>query len=382
MISTIPSFIYFDHNATTPVDSRVLEAMLPYFSDKFGNAASITYALGLGAKAAVDGAREKVAQMIHCIPQEITFTSGSTESLNTIIKGIFWRYRSKGNHFVSLPTEHQAVLDTLQWITSQGAEVSFAKVRPNGLVDIADLKAKIRPDTIAVIAMLANNETGVIQPIRELSEMAHQNGSLLVCDATQAIGKMEVDVQALGIDAMTCSAHKFYGPKGVGMMFLRRKSPRVSIEALIHGGGHERGNRSGTLNVTGIVGIGKAAELTPEFIQCYRDKILPIRKYIEETLGNYGIATINCQETDRLSNTINARLQNLRAELVIKHIQHKVAISTGSACSASDPKPSHVLLAMGHTEEEAHHTIRISLGVENTMEEAQIFIDLLRKINS
>lgn len=373
-------FIYFDNNATTPVDPRVLETILPYFSENFGNAASITYALGLQAKHAVDQARENIAQEINCIAQEIFFTSGATEALNTVIKGMFWRYQVKGKHFVSLPTEHKAVLDTLKWIETQGAEITYLKVNANGLIDLEELSYAIRTDTVAVIAMLANNETGVVQPIQEIAKIVHDKNSILICDATQAIGKIKVDVQELGIDVMALSAHKFYGPKGVGALYLRRRTPRVTIDPLLHGGGHERGNRSGTLNVPGIAGLGKAIELVPKFIKEYEEKILPIRKYIELEIVKNNIGKILAQEVDRLPNTINVQLHQIKAETVIKNLKHRVGISTGSACSSADPQPSHVMLAMGLTKEQSHHTIRISLGIMNTMEEAKDFVRLLKEI--
>lgn len=380
MMSESNRFIYFDHNATTPVDPRVLDIMLPYFRENYGNPASITYGLGLRAKHAVDIAREQVAGLIHCSSQEISFTSGATEALNTAIKGIFWRYQVKGRHFISLPTEHKAVLDALKWIETQGAEVTFLHVDQDGLINLDELSDSIRTDTVAVIAMLANNETGLIQPIQKIADIVHEKNSILICDATQATGKIQVDVQRSGIDVLALSAHKYYGPKGVGALYLRRRNPRVTLDALFHGGGHERGNRSGTLNVPGIVGLGKASELAAEFIQTYEDKILPVRNYIETELIGDGFAFIHSQSAERLPNTINAQLHRIKAETVIKKIQHRAGISTGSACSSADPKPSHVLLAMGCTPEQAHHTIRISLGVENTMEDAQIFLKLLKEI--
>jgi cysteine desulfurase len=354
--------------------------MLPYFSENFGNAASITYGLGLQAKHAVDQARENIAQEINCIDQEISFTSGATEALNTAIKGIFWRYQVKGKHFVTLPTEHKAVLDTLKWIATQGAEITYLKVDENGLIDLEELSNAIRTDTVAVITMLANNETGVIQPVRKIAKIVHDKNSILICDATQAIGKIKVDVQQLGIDVMALSAHKLYGPKGVGALYLRRRNPRVTIDPLLHGGGHERGNRSGTLNVPGIVGLGKAIELVPEFIKDYQEKILPIRKYIESEIVKNNIGNILAQEVNRIPNTINVQLNQLKAETVIKKLQHRIGISTGSACSSADPQPSHVLLAMGLTKEQSHHSIRISLGLMNTMEDAKEFLRILGEI--
>ncbi len=380
MLSNTSPFIYFDHNATTPVDARVLETILPFFSENFGNPASITYGLGLRSKHAVDAAREHVAHLINCTSQEISFTSGATEALNTAIKGVFWRYQIKGKHFVTLPTEHRAVLDTLKWIVTQGAEITYLSVDKNGMIDLEELQSSIRPDTVAVIAMLANNETGVIQPIQKVADIVHEKKSMLICDATQAVGKIKVDVQQMGIDVLALSAHKFYGPKGVGALYLRRRNPRVTIDPLFHGGGHERGNRSGTLNVPGIVGLGKASELATEFIFDYERKILPVRNYIEDEIVKDNFADIHAKDVERLPNTINVQLHHIKAETVIKKIQHRAGISTGSACSSADPKPSHVLLANGYTPEQAHHTIRISLGVKNTMEEAQEFLKLLKEI--
>lgn len=380
MLSETSPFIYFDHNATTPVDERVLETMLPFFRENFGNAASITYGLGLKAKHSVDTAREQIAGLINCTTQEISFTSGATETLNTAIKGIFRRYQVKGKHFICLPTEHKAVLDTLKWIATQGAEVTYLKVDETGIIDLEELQSSIRPDTVAVMTMLANNETGVIQPIQKVADIVHEKNAILICDATQAIGKINVDVQKSGIDVLALSAHKFYGPKGVGALYLRRRNPRVTIEPLFHGGGHERGNRSGTLNVPGIVGLGKAAELAPEFISDYQQKILPVRRFIETEIAKDNFAKIHAEGAERLPNTVNAQLYHIKAETVIKKIQHRVGISTGSACSSADPKPSHVLLAMGFSPEQAHHSIRISLGVKNTIEEAREFLRLLKDI--
>jgi len=373
-------FIYLDHNATTPVHPEVLEAMLPYFSIVYGNAASNTYGLGLRAKSAVDQARETVADLLHVHPQEITFTSGATEALNTAIKGIFWRYAVKGKHFITLPTEHKAVLDTLKWLETQGAEVHYLQVDREGMIDLQELEDHIRTDTIAVIAMLANNETGVIQPIARIAEIVHRKSSILICDATQAIGKIPVDLPSLGADVFALSAHKFYGPKGVGALYLKRRNPRVSIDALIHGGGHERGNRSGTLNVPGIAGLGKAAALVPGFIKIYEEKITPVRDFLSTELIEAQLADINSFHAPRIPNTLNIKLAGIKAETVIKHLQDKVALATGSACSSADPRPSHVLMAMGLSAEEAHHTLRISLGIDNTMEEAEIFLNLLKNL--
>ncbi|MCE9539413.1 MAG: aminotransferase class V-fold PLP-dependent enzyme, partial [Bacteroidetes bacterium] len=253
--------IYLDHNATTPVDKRVLEKMLPYFTEKFGNASSRTHAFGWVAEDAVKTAREQVAQLINCLAQEIIFTSGATEAINLAIKGVWENYQTKGNHIITVKTEHKAVLDTCKSLERKGAEVTYLSVDREGLIDLEELKNALRPQTILVAVMYANNETGVIQPIKQIADLIHANNSVFMCDATQAVGKINCDVEDDHIDLMCLSAHKFYGPKGVGALYVRRKNPRVTLYPQIDGGGHERGLRSGTLNVTGIVGLGKACEI-------------------------------------------------------------------------------------------------------------------------
>jgi cysteine desulfurase len=309
-----PQMIYLDHNATTPVHPKVLDRMWPFFSEHFGNAASHTHSMGTRSKDAVESARESLAQALNAHPQEIIFTSGATEALNAALKGIFWKYATKGRHFVTVATEHKAVLDTLQWLEKQGASLTILPVDENGNIDLTLLSGAIRKDTIAVVVMLANNETGVIHPIKDIASIVHAHRSILVCDATQAFGKMSVDVQELGADVLVLSAHKCYGPKGVGAMYIRRKDPRVVIEPLLHGGGHERGIRSGTLNVPGMVGLGVVEQMSEEWIDIYRHQVRLLRDKLEEHLMITGKVSVNGLSAKRLTNTISLRLHQLKAE--------------------------------------------------------------------
>jgi cysteine desulfurase len=360
--------IFLDYNSTTPVDPRVLEKMLPFFSENFGNAASRTHAFGWTAAQAVDNAREKIAELINCESQEIIFTSGSTEAINLALKGVFSAYRSKGKHIVTAQTEHNAILDTCKFLEEQGAEISYLKVNHEGVVDAEELKKNIRTDTILVAIMLANNETGTIQDIRKLSEITHQNNSIFFCDTTQAIGKMQVDVQELGMDLCCISAHKIYGPKGAGALFVRRKNPRVTLIPQMHGGGHERGLRSGTLNVPGIVGLGKACELAKEEWWNDAQKLSVLRTKFEQQLNSLENVFINGNIRDRIPNTTNISIQGIKADELISKLPH-LAFSTGSACTSAIPEPSHVLKAMGISDEMAKSSIRISLGKFSKEEE-------------
>jgi cysteine desulfurase len=366
--------VYFDYNSTTPVDPRVLDVMLPYFSQYYGNAASRTHAQGWIALEAVDQSRNNLAELINAEAQEIIFTSGSTEAINLAIKGVFATEQSKGKHIITVSTEHKAVLDTCAALQEWGAEISLLSVNREGLADPEELKKMIRPDTILVAVMLANNETGVIQPIRELADIAHASGAFFFSDITQAIGKMRVDVQELGIDIACISAHKFYGPKGVGALYVRRKNPRVSLLPLIHGGGHERGLRSGTLNVPGIAGMGKAAEIAmneywddAQRISVWRTRL---EQQIQDTVGD---VFINGSVRDRLCNTTNLSIQGIKADRLITKMP-QFAFSTGSACTSAIPEPSHVLRAMGISDELAYASVRISLGKMTVEEECKNFV--------
>lgn len=368
--------IYLDYNATTPVDDKVLQEMLPYFSVKFGNAASATHLFGVQAKDAVEYAREQVATTINCDTQELIFTSGSTEAINMAIKGVYNLYLNKGNHIVTVETEHKAVLDTCQFLEKKGAKITYLKVDKNGLIDLHDLEESITDKTVLVAVMYANNETGVTQKIAEISKIVHQKNAIFLCDATQAIGKIPVDVQKDGIDLMCISAHKLYGPKGVGALYFRRKNPRVSLETFMHGGGHERGIRSGTLNVPGIVGLGKACELIS-----FDNTTEKLKEYFENTLTTQfnSIIRINGKDTLRLPNTSNITFP-FKAVDFIHHTKNKLAIATGSACTSAENLPSHVLTAMGLTKAEAERSIRFSLGKFTTKGEIDDVIEMISQL--
>jgi cysteine desulfurase len=359
--------IYLDNNATTPVHPQVLEKMLPYFSEKFGNASSKLHQFGWQAEAAVELAREQTAKLIAAEPQEVVFTSGATESINLAIQGVAQSYQAKGKHVIAIATEHKAVLDTLTFLGEVGFEIELISVNRDGMPDLTQLQETIRPDTILVCAMLANNETGVILPISEIAQIVHQKNSLLLCDATQACGKIGVDVNTLGVDLLALSAHKFNGPKGVGALYIRRKNPRVTILPILHGGQHELGIRSGTLNVPGIVGLGAAASLFSSDPDSYINHCLSLREKIEKSLSEAG-CTITAQTSERLPNTIHVVLPGIKAERLISQLP-ELAFSTGSACSSALAEPSHVLLAMGYSLPECYASIRLSLGIFNTIEE-------------
>ena len=368
--------IYLDYNATCPVDPRVLERMLPYFSEKFGNASSRTHAYGWEADEAVKLARKSVAGLLGCEPGELVFTSGATESINLGIKGAAAAYQSKGRHFITCTTEHRAVLDVFEHLERDGAEVTRLPVQPDGRLDPELLRSVLRNDTVLVAIMLANNESGVLQPIRELAELTHERGALFFCDTTQAIGKLQVAVNELGIDLCTVSAHKCYGPKGVGALFVRRKNPRVTLVPQLDGGGHEHGLRSGTLNVPGIVGLGAAAELVVRELWDDNQRISLLRSRLEQELITRCGAKVNGNTRHRLSNTTNLCFPGLRASELISACP-QLAISTGSACSSALPEPSHVLRAMGLSEADAYASIRISLGRMTTEEEVRRAVGMI-----
>jgi cysteine desulfurase len=359
--------IYLDNNATTPVHPQVLEKMLPYFSEKFGNASSKLHQFGWQAESAVELAREQTANLINAEPQEIIFTSGATESINLAIQGVAQTYQAKGKHIIAFSTEHKAVLDTLTFLGDVGFEIDLISVNREGMPDLVQLQEAIRQDTILVCAMLANNETGVILPISEIAQIVHQKNSLLLCDATQACGKIVVDVHALGADLLALSAHKFYGPKGVGALYIRRKNPRVKLLPMLHGGQHESGIRSGTLNVPGIVGLGAAAELFSNDPDRFTNHCLPLRDGIEKSLSDAG-CKVTAQTSKRLSNTIHVALPGIKADRIIAKLP-ELAFSTGSACSSALAEPSHVLVAMRFSLPECYSSIRLSLGIFNTSQD-------------
>lgn len=366
--------IYLDYNSTTPVDQRVLQAMLPYFSEKFGNAASRTHALGWVAEEAVKTAREQVGQLINCSERELIFTSGATEAINLAIKGVYEAYQTKGKHIVVAATEHKAVLDTCKALEKKGAEVTYLPVNREGLIDLNQLNNSITPSTILVCVMFANNETGVIQPVDQIAAIIHAKGSIFMSDATQAVGKMNVDVQADGIDLLCLSAHKFYGPKGAGALYVRRKDPRVTLTAQIHGGGHERGLRSGTLNVPAIVGLGKACEIAKAEMWDDAQRISKLRTLLEQSLMEPGGVFVNGSQKNRLPNVTNLSFTGIKADSLITKLPD-IALSTGSACSSAIPEPSHVLMAMGLTQEQAYSSVRFSLGKYTTEEEIKYVIE-------
>jgi cysteine desulfurase len=367
--------IYLDNNATTPMDERVLETMLPFFTKYFGNAASHSHVFGWQAEEAVNNSREEVAKLIGAEPKEIVFTSGATESDNLALKGIFEAYKSKGNHIITVNTEHKAVLDSCSHLEKLGAEVTYLKVKKNGLIDLNELETAIRPSTILIAVMYANNETGVIQPIKEISKVAHKNQILFFTDATQAVGKIDVQVNEDEIDLMAFSAHKLYGPKGVGALYVRRKNPRVKITAQMDGGGHERGMRSGTLNVPAIVGFGKAAQLCKNEMQKDAENTRRLRDKLEQELLKTDKVFTNGDTVRRLPNVSNMSFENKNAAQLMSNLSKNIALSAGSACTSGRAEPSFVLKALGLTDEQALSSLRFGLGRFTTEEEIDYTIE-------
>lgn len=360
--------IYLDYNSTTPVDPKVLEAMLPYFTQQFGNAASSTHSWGWTASAVVERAREQVAQLIGAEPNEIIFTSGSTEALNLAIRGVAQAYASAGKHIIVCSTEHKAILDTVQDLTTSGIEHSVLGVDREGRIDLMELQKLMRNDTILVAVMMANNETGVIQDCGEIGRICREKKIIFLSDTTQAVGKVRVNVDEQSLDLCTLSAHKIYSPKGIGALYVRRKSPRVALHAQITGGGHERGLRSGTLNVPAIVGFGKACELASEGLWDYGIHTSRWRTFLEQQLTiEYGHGFINGSVKSRLPNTSNLCFPKIKSERLIKALP-SLGMSMGSACTSAIPQPSHVLKAMGLSDAEIYSSVRISIG-KNTSEE-------------
>jgi cysteine desulfurase len=354
--------IYLDNNATTPMDPRVLEAMTPYFLEDYGNAASRNHPFGWKAEEAVDYAREQVAKLIGADPKEIIFTSGATEGDNLGIKGVFEMYAQKGNHIITATTEHKAVLDTCKHIEKLGGEVTYLQVKPDGLIDLAELEAAIKPTTILISIMWANNEIGTVMPIREISAIAKKHGVLLFTDATQAVGKIPVDVNKDGIDLMAFTAHKMYGPKGVGALYVRRKNPRVKVTAQMDGGGHERGMRSGTLNVPGIVGLGKACEICMQDMEADTKRISKMRDKLENALMLLEEAYVNGSTEHRLPHVTNISFKHVEGEGLLMGFNKNIALSSGSACTSASLEPSYVLKALGLGDDLAHSSLRFGLG--------------------
>jgi len=370
--------IYLDNNATTPMDPRVLEAMLPYFVEKFGNAASRNHPFGWVAEEAVDYAREQIANLINADPKEIIITSGATEADNLAIKGIYEMYAEKGNHIITCVTEHKAVLDTCKHIEKLGGKVTYLPVQADGLVDLHLLESSITDKTILIAIMYGNNEIGVIQPVKQISEIAHKHGVLFFTDATQAVGKIPVDVIKDGIDLMAFSAHKMYGPKGVGALYVRRKNPRVKVTAQMDGGGHERGMRSGTLNVPGIVGFGKACELCAQEMEADTVRLSAMRDKLQNALMELEESYVNGNTEHRLPHTCNISFKYVEGEGLMMGFNKNIAVSSGSACTSASLEPSYVLKALGLGDDLAHSSLRFGLGRFTTPEQIDYTISAVK----
>lgn len=367
--------IYLDHNATTPCDPRVVEAMLPYFTEAFGNAASRNHAFGWRAEEAVDLARGEVARLIGAEVKEIVFTSGATEGDNLALKGVFEMYAGKGNHIITCNIEHKAVLDACSHISKSGGEVTYLEVKANGLIDLGELEAAIRPTTILIAVMYANNEIGTIMPMQEISAIAKKHGILVFSDGTQAVGKIPVDVKQDGVDLLAFSAHKMYGPKGVGALYVSRKNPRVKLAAQIDGGGHERGMRSGTLNVPGIVGFGKACEIARLEMRDEGSRLRQLRDKLENALLRIEDTYLNGDRDRRLPHMTNISFRHAEAESLIMGFNKNIAVSSGSACSSASLEPSYVLKALGLGDDLAHSSLRFGLGRSTTEEQIDYAIN-------
>jgi len=361
--------IYMDCNATTPLDERVLAAMLPYFTEHFGNPASTTHAYGWAAAAAVARSREILAAAIHASPDEIIFTSGATEANNLAIKGVAEAYFAKGRHLITLQTEHSAVLDPYEYLRSLGFEITLLPVQADGLVDLPTLEQAIRPDTILVSVMAANNEIGVLQPLAAIGELCHRHQVLFHTDAAQAIAKIPLDVQAMQIDLMSLTAHKVYGPKGIGALYVRRRNPRVQLAAQFHGGGHERGWRSGTLPTPQIVGLAKAVELGLAELDSQAQRLEKMRDQLWRSLQVLDGLYLNGHPLQRLPGNLNFSIAGVDGQALLLGLQPLVAVSSGAACSSAKVAPSHVLKALGHSDELAYASLRLGLGRFNTQEE-------------
>jgi cysteine desulfurase len=374
--------IYLDYNSTTPVDPEVLKEMIPYFTDKFGNAASKSHRYGWEAEESVEFARKKIANLINADAKEIIFTSGATESVNLAIKGVVESFSSKKNHVITCEIEHKAVLDTLKYLEKYGIEVSYVKSDKNGFVNTEDILNKITDRTALVTIMTANNEIGTVQPVAEIAGICRDKGVLFHTDATQAVGKIPVDVKMLGIDLMSFSAHKLYGPKGIGALFVNKRNPKIKITEQINGGGHENGLRSGTLNVPAIVGFGKACELCKEnmFEEYKRQEVLRDR-LIYNLVNNLKYTTLNGDNGKRLPNNVNICFEKVDSTVLMSELK-ELAFSTGSACSSASLELSHVLKAIGRTDEESRCSVRFGIGRYTTDEEINFAIEkILNAVN-
>ncbi len=370
--------IYLDNNSTTPMDPRVLDAMLPFFNDKFGNAASRNHSFGWSAEEAVDYAREQVARLVGCTSKEIIFTSGATEANNLAIKGVYEMYNSRGNHIITVSTEHKATLDACKKVEKMGGEVTYLSPNEDGRINMTDLEAAITDKTILITIMYGNNEIGVLQDMRAISALAKKNGILFHTDATQAVGKIPVDVQADGIDLMSFTAHKMYGPKGVGALYVRRKNPRVKVTSQMDGGGHERGMRSGTLNVPGIVGFGKACEICQNEMADEASRLSAMRNRLETELLTIEEAYVNGNREFRLPHVANISFKFVEGEGLMMGTKD-IAVSSGSACTSASLEPSYVLKSLGLDDELAHSSLRFGLGRFTTEDEIDYAINHVKE---
>lgn len=372
--------IYLDYNATTPCDPRVVDTMVPYFTHDFGNAASKSHAYGWVAAEAVDIAREQVAAIIGSEPGEIVFTSGATESVNLAIQGVYHMYHGKGNHIITSAVEHKAVLDTCKYIESIGGEVTVLPVDGKGRVDPDAVEAAIRDTTVLICIMYANNETGTIMPVREIGAIAKKHNVIYFSDATQAIGKIPVNVKDDGLDLLCLSAHKIYGPKGSGTLYVRRRDPRVRLTPLQYGGGHEKGMRSGTLNVPGIVGLGKACDIALQEMKEEAGRLKELRDELLQGLLSIDATSLNGDIENLLPQTCNLAFEGIDSQVMISHLNKHLAISSGSACTSASIEPSHVLRALGIGDELAGSSVRFSLGRFTTKEDITKSLDIIRDV--
>jgi len=368
--------IYLDYSATTPVDPRVVDAMLPFLRQDFGNPASRSHAYGWKAEEAVENARRQVAELVGCDPKELVWTSGATESINLAIKGAAHFYKDKGRHLITVKTEHKATLDTCRELEREGFEATYLDVQENGLINLDDLRAAIRPDTILISVMLVNNEIGVIQDIATIGEICREKGIVFHVDSAQATGKVQIDLSTLKVDLMSFSAHKTYGPKGIGALFVRRK-PRVRLEPLIHGGGHERGMRSGTLPTHQIVGMGEAFRIAKEEMQTENERIRMLRDRLWNGLSQIEATYLNGDMTQRVPHNLNVSFNYVEGESLLMAVKD-IAVSSGSACTSASLEPSYVLRALGRSDELAHSSIRFSVGRFTTEQDVDFAVALLK----
>ena len=387
-MSEIKLPIYLDHHATTPLDKRVLDEMIPYFTEKFGNASSLDHPFGYDASVAVEDAREKIANAIGARHDEIIFTSGATESDNIALIGTMQKYASKGNHLITCVTEHKAILDTAKHLESLGKKVTYLPVNKLGEIDLKELEDSIVDDTVMISIMMANNEIGTIQDAKAIGEIAHRHDVIFHTDAAQAVGHIPVNVEEMSIDLMSFSAHKMYGPKGIGALYVRGVKPRVKPDGLFYGGGQERNIRSGTLNVPGIVGFGKAVEISQKEMGSENKKFKEWSGMMLSEFEKIG-GVLNGHPTNRLSHNLNVYFPGIEGKSIINSVSKEIAISAGSACTTQNVEPSHVLLALGLDEDTTHYAIRIGIGRFNTIDEIQkskniicSSVNLLEKINS